>query len=184
MSTTRRGREPQPAAPEEAEPGAPELEGPSKERLSPSAEPSFTGKLGRIGTKKVIRSATGSLIDLEPVRRVLLVQADPINLMVIEERLIDEGYEVEACRSIQKAVEMLDRRAPSLVLVDATLVIYQVPFFRRVFAKKLDDECVPLMITGSSRIGIGNLKQWYEGELLAAGDLDGLVAAVVRRIGS
>ena len=112
-------------------------------------------------------------------RTILVVDDDESILSTVVEFLALEGFQVESATNGAEALAALERRAPSLVLLDMRMPVLDGWEFARVLHAK--DEAPPILVMTASH----HTKQWAE-EIGATGyiakpfDLGELLTAIER----
>jgi CheY-like chemotaxis protein len=87
---------------------------------------------------------------------VLVVDDDPSILRVVAEILDMEGYAVETAPNGAEALKMIERRRPSVVLLDMRMPVMDGWGFARALKEK--DLCVPIVVMTAAR----NAREWAE----------------------
>lgn len=94
----------------------------------------------------------------EDPRRILLVDDEPDTLKVYTDILESEGYEVATAQSGERALELLDRARPDLILLDIMLPGKDGMEVAREIAEREETRDIPIvMITALDAFTTG---QW------------------------
>ncbi|MDQ5985720.1 MAG: Transcriptional regulatory protein WalR [Syntrophus sp. SKADARSKE-3] len=81
------------------------------------------------------------------MKRILCVDDEPINLMIIEVNLMAEGYEVYKAEDGSKALQLVKEVKPQLVLLDIMMPgISGIDTLKEI--KKIDPHIPVIMVTG------------------------------------
>ncbi|HAA54964.1 MAG TPA: hypothetical protein DCE42_09415 [Myxococcales bacterium] len=144
------------------------------------------GELARIQTKKVMRSKDGRVISLTPDRMaVWLVQLEPVNQIVLEGQLDEEGYDVEAFGLLQDLPQALREaeRPPKLVIVQGQAVGQQTPFFCKQVLPLLQQHEIECVLNGLREGQEELYRTWYKGHFTRGQELEDVVRCVKKVIG-
>jgi CheY-like chemotaxis protein len=81
------------------------------------------------------------------MKKILCVDDEPINLMIIEVNLVSEGYEVHKAYDGQSAIRMMKETQPDLVLLDIMMPgMSGIETLKEL--KRIDPETPVIMVTG------------------------------------
>src|SRR5207237_6092056 len=95
------------------------LEHPDRPRLAARARPALAPVGGRTGSFEPLRVA--ARISSMPGKKILVVEDDPINQMILADFLAANGYQTVSASSGPEGIARFERDAPDLMLVDVQL---------------------------------------------------------------
>ena len=143
-------------------------------------------ELARIQTRRMMYTSDGTMVSLTPEKTTIwLAQMDPVNQIVLQGRLDEEGYSVNSFPMLVDIPKKLKENTnpPKLMMVDARAVGQQVPFFRKMIIPILKEKGVSCLISGLTQMQEKIYRQWYEGEVILSGDLEHVIRHIRKMIG-
>jgi CheY-like chemotaxis protein len=113
----------------------------------------------------------------EAMEKILFVDDDPTLLLLYEEELSEEGYEVHLARNGKEALKIYDRESPQVVVLDLRLKIMDGLETLKTFLKRNRD--LPVILNTASPLEGDCYKRWgAEGYVIKSSDLTELKAKI------
>ena len=113
----------------------------------------------------------------EPMEKILFVDDDPVLLLLYQEELSEEGYEVHLARNGKEALKIYDRESPQVVVLDLRLKIMDGLETLRAFLGRNRD--LPVILNTASPLDGDCYKRWgAEAYVVKSSDLADLKAKI------